>query len=129
MLDCRPGRAGQRRSGVTGPLSQPVLQYASGASGAPRGGAGGENLARRTAHGFLWLMAQTIGSKAVGMAGQVVLAWLLMPRDLGLWGKASIVMGFSGLIQQAGLRETLINRQRAYHLWANAAFWMSVALG
>ena len=70
-------------------------------------------------------MAQTIGSKAVGMAGQVVLAWLLMPADLGLWGKASIVMGFSGLIQQAGLRETLINRQRAYHLWANAAFWMS----
>jgi PST family polysaccharide transporter len=74
-------------------------------------------------------MAQTIGSKAVGMAGQVVLAWLLMPHDLGLWGKASIVMGFSGLIQQAGLRETLINRHRAYHLWANAAFWMSVALG
>src|SRR4051812_50015840 len=74
-------------------------------------------------------MAQTVGSKFVGMAGQVILAWLLTPDDLGLWGKASIVMGFSGLIQQAGLRETLINRQRAYHLWANAAFWMSVALG
>jgi O-antigen/teichoic acid export membrane protein len=104
-------------------LSQPVLQYASGA---PRGGS---DLARRTAHGFLWLMAQTIGSKAVGMTGQVVLAWLVMPQDLGLWGKATIVMGFSGLIQQAGLRETLINRQRAYHVWASAAFWMSVALG
>jgi O-antigen/teichoic acid export membrane protein len=105
-------------------LSQPVLQFASGAASASR-----DNLARRTAHGFVWLMAQTVGSKFVGMAGQVVLAWLLMPADLGLWAKASIVMGFSGLIQQAGLRETLIHRQRTYHLWANTAFWMSVGLG
>jgi O-antigen/teichoic acid export membrane protein len=105
-------------------LSQPVLQYASGAASASR-----DNLARRTAHGFVWLMAQTVGSKFVGMAGQVVLAWLLTPDDLGLWGSASIVMGFSGLIQQAGLRETLIHRQRTYHLWANTAFWMSVGLG
>jgi O-antigen/teichoic acid export membrane protein len=105
-------------------LSQPVLQYASSATGASR-----DNLARRTAHGFLWLMAQTLGSKVVGMAGQVVLAWLLMPDDMGLWAKASIIMGFSGMIQTAGLRETLIHRQRNYHLWANTAFWMSVVLG
>ncbi|MDB5322970.1 MAG: hypothetical protein JWN40_4601 [Phycisphaerales bacterium] len=106
-------------------MSQPVLQYASGAASA----SSRDNLARRTAHGFVWLIAQTLGSKVVGMAGQVVLAWLLMPADLGLWAKASIVMGFSGLIQQAGLRETLIHRQRTYHLWANTAFWMSVGLG
>jgi O-antigen/teichoic acid export membrane protein len=105
-------------------LSQPVLQYASGAASASR-----DNLARRTAHGFVWLMAQTVGSKIVGMGGQVILAWLLTPNDFGLWGAASIVMGFSGLIQQAGLRETLIHRQRTYHLWANSAFWMSVTLG
>jgi PST family polysaccharide transporter len=74
-------------------------------------------------------MAQTIGSKIVGMGGTFVLAWLLNPDDFGLWGSASIVIGFSGLIQQAGLRETLIHRQRTYHLWANTAFWMSVGLG
>lgn len=105
-------------------MSQPVLQYTSGAASASR-----DNLARRTAHGFIWLMAQTLGSKVVGMAGQVVLAWLLMPDDMGLWAKASIIMGFSGMIQTAGLRETLIHRQRNYHLWANTAFWMSVVLG
>jgi O-antigen/teichoic acid export membrane protein len=107
-------------------LSQPVLQYDSGGAAM---GASRDNLARRTAHGFLWLMAQTLGSKFVGMAGQVLLAWLLTPDDLGLWAKASIIMGFSALIQQAGLRETLIHRQRTYHLWANSAFWMSVGLG
>jgi O-antigen/teichoic acid export membrane protein len=106
-------------------LSQPALQFTSGAA---QSGVR-DNLARRTAHGFVWLMAQTVGSKFVGMAGQVILAWLLTPDDLGLWGSASIVMGFSGLIQQAGLRETLIHRQRTYHLWANTAFWMSAGLG
>ena len=108
-------------------MSQPVLQYESGA--AQPGVVPRDNLARRTAHGFAWLLAQTLGSKVVGMAGQVVLAWILLPDDLGLWASASVVMGFSGLIQQAGLRETLIHRQRTYHLWANTAFWMSIGLG
>ncbi len=102
-------------------MSQPVLQFSPTG---PR-----DNLARRTAHGFFWLMAQTIGSKLVGLAGQVVLAWLLMPEDLGLWGAATVIAGFCGLIQQAGIRETLIQRQEKYHLWANSAFWMSAALG
>lgn len=106
-------------------MSQPVLQQSSGVPA----GASRDGLARRTAHGFVWLMAQTLGSKVVGMAGQVVLAWLLLPQDMGLWGSAAIVMGFSGLIQQAGLRETLIHRQRNYGIWANSAFWMSVGLG
>jgi PST family polysaccharide transporter len=114
-----------RKLQENGFLSQPVIQYAQGDTA----DASRDNLARKTAHGFLWLMAQTLGSKVVGMAGQVVLAWVLMPADFGLWGTASIVLGFAGLIQQAGLRETLIHRQRSYHLWANSAFWMSVGLG
>lgn len=86
-------------------------------------------LANRTAHGFAWLLAQTIGSKLVGIVGQSVLAWLLMPADLGVWAMVMVVMGFTGLIQQAGIRETLIHRHRTFHLWANSAFWMTVALG
>jgi len=74
-------------------------------------------------------MAQTIGSKIVGLAGQAVLGILLMPDDMGLWGSAQIVIGFSGLIQQAGLPEMLIHRQRHFNRWANTAFWMSVGLG
>lgn len=105
------------------PLSQTELQYAPAEVPAP------DNLARRTAHGFVWLMAQTVGSKLVGMAGQVFLAWLIMPADNGLWGAAAIVIGFTGLIQAAGIRETLIHRQRTFHLWANSAFWMTTALG
>ena len=88
-----------------------------------------DTLANRTAHGFVWLLAQTIGSKIVGMLGQLILGWLLMPGDMGLWAMVMVVMGFSSLIQQAGITQTLIHRHRTYHLWANSAFWMSLALG
>lgn len=89
----------------------------------------GDNLARRTAHGLVWLVMQTVGAKIIGMAGQFVLAWLLYPQDFGLWGMAMAVIGFTSLIQQAGLREILIYRQHHYRGWANTAFWMSLMLG
>ena len=74
-------------------------------------------------------MAQTVGSKVVNMAGQVILAWLLVPADWGLIGLAYTVTAFAALIQQAGLREILIHRHEHFERWANAAFWMSLALG
>ena len=44
------------------------------------------SLAQKTLAGFVWLTAQTFGSKLVNMVGQVVLAWLLLPDILGWWG-------------------------------------------
>src|SRR5256885_5179199 len=79
--------------------------------------------------GFFWLIAQTVGSKLVTMIGQVVLARLLLPDDFGLVGLAYTVTGFAVLIQQAGLREILINRHVHFNRWANPAFWMSLTLG
>src|SRR5437870_1122481 len=67
---------------------------------------------RRTARGFAWLTAQTLGAKAVGFVGQIILAWYLAPDDFGLVGLALTVAAFAGLIQQAGLKEILIHRHR-----------------
>lgn len=86
-------------------------------------------LAQKTVWGFVWLMAQTVGSKAINMVGQVLLAWLLSPADFGLVGLAYTVTAFAGLIQQAGLREILIHRQGHFNRWANPAFWMALTLG
>jgi PST family polysaccharide transporter len=86
-------------------------------------------LAQKTVSGFFWLTAQTVGSKVVNMAGQVVLAWILTPTDWGLVGLAYTVTAFASLIQQAGLREILIHRHEHFNRWANPAFWMSLALG
>lgn len=86
-------------------------------------------LAQKTVSGFFWLTAQTMGSKLVNMVGQVVLARLLLPEAWGLVGEAYAVTAFAILIQQAGLREILIQRQEHFKRWANPAFWMSLTLG
>jgi O-antigen/teichoic acid export membrane protein len=86
-------------------------------------------LAQKTVSGFFWLTAQTLGSKLVNMVGQIVLARLLLPEAWGLIGMAYSVTAFAGLIQQAGLREILIQRQSHFGRWANPAFWMSLTLG
>jgi len=86
-------------------------------------------LAQKTVSGFFWLTAQTLGSKLVNMFGQVVLARLLLPESWGLVGEAYAITAFAGLIQQAGLREILIQRQGHFGRWANPAFWMSLSLG
>jgi PST family polysaccharide transporter len=86
-------------------------------------------LAQKTVSGFFWLTAQTLGSKLVNMVGQVVLARLLLPEAWGLVGEAYSVTAFAVFIQQAGLREILIQRQSHFNRWANPAFWMSLTLG
>src|SRR3954470_6728441 len=86
-------------------------------------------LAQKTVSGFFWLTAQTLGSKLVNMVGQVLLARLLLPEAWGLVGEAYSVTAFAILIQQAGLREILIQRQAHFGRWANPAFWMSLTLG
>ena len=86
-------------------------------------------LAQKTVSGFFWLTAQTLGSKLVNTVGQVILARLLLPESWGLVGEAYTITAFAGLIQQAGLREILIQRQSHFRRWANPAFWMSLTLG
>src|SRR5450631_39158 len=68
------------------------------------------SLRSRAARGFFWMMAQTIGIKAVNLFGQLVLAWLLLPADFGLLALANTLGSMASLIQQAGLREILIQR-------------------
>jgi O-antigen/teichoic acid export membrane protein len=74
-------------------------------------------------------VAQTLGAKLVGIFGQIALAWYLRPEDFGAVGLAYTVAAFAGLIQQSGLKEILIQRQRHFRRWANAAFWLSITLG
>lgn len=88
-----------------------------------------ENLGRRTLSGLIWLTLQAIGSKLAATASQILLAWILWPKDFGVVGMALTVASFAGLIQQAGLNEILIQRGRHFARWANVAFWMSVTLG
>ena len=86
-------------------------------------------LGQTAARGFAWFLGQTVGSKLVNVAGQVALAYLLKREDFGFVSLAYAVATFAALIQQAGIKEILIQRARHFQRWADAAFWMSLAFG
>src|SRR5688572_5777825 len=111
------------------PAESPQPPPGPGATPAPPP-APAPGLADRTFGGFAWLAAQTVASKAISFAAQIVLAWILVPGDFGYVGLAMTVAAFVGLLQQAGVRDVLIQRQdAAFRRWATPAFWMSLALG
>lgn len=81
------------------------------------------------ASAFVVLAFQTVLVRLVRFGGQLVLAWLLMPEDFGLFALAASLHQFISVLKNAGLRDILIQRESKLHVWANAAFWMSLALG
>lgn len=88
-----------------------------------------ESLTARTAHGFAWMVGQSLLAKLVRSAGHVVLAWLLLPGDWGLIAMTYTIVAFGEQVRSLGMRQVLIHRQGSYRRWANAAFWMSGAMG
>jgi O-antigen/teichoic acid export membrane protein len=86
-------------------------------------------IVQRTASGFAWTIAQTIGSKGAQLAMQMTLAWFLSEEDFSLIALATTVAAFAGMVQQVGLREILVQRQRKFHLWAGPAISLSVVVG
>src|SRR5947207_13037977 len=87
------------------------------------------SLGQRAAGGFVWMAAQTVASKFVTVAGQVVLAWLLSDNDFGVIALAFTAAAFPAQINQVGLKEVLVRRGKRYHLWAGSAYWMALAFG
>ena len=79
--------------------------------------------------GTFWLLVQTVGSKVVMLAGQLVLAWLLSPEDFGLIGLAYTVLAFVTLLINPGIDVILVRRGRRFHLWSTPAFYFSLITG
>jgi PST family polysaccharide transporter len=81
------------------------------------------------ARGLLWMFGQSTASKLITTASQIVLGWLLFERDFGRIGLALTVYSFPALLQQAGLRDVLTQRQERFAKLANPAFWMGLCSG
>lgn len=86
-------------------------------------------IGRPTMVGFAWLLGQTIATKVVNLASQILLANLLLPADYDLVALAYTVTTFSGLLQQSGLREVLVQKGREARNLTSAAVWLSLATG
>ncbi|HUO09764.1 MAG TPA: oligosaccharide flippase family protein [Phycisphaerae bacterium] len=87
------------------------------------------SLGQRAFGGALWTLGQTVGSKIVGIAAQLILAGMLAKDDFGLFAEAILIISLCGLGQQLGLGEILIRRHRHFDKWAQPAFWISLTAG
>ncbi len=87
-----------------------------------------QSLTDQTASGFLWMLAQTAGSKIFGFGTQIVLARLLAPHDFGLVALAYAAVSFAAVIRNTGIQQILVQRQRHFRRWANPAFWFELTV-
>ncbi len=85
-------------------------------------------MGRRTTSGFVWLLAQTVLSKVVGLVGQLLWTRLLSPSDFGLFTISYAITLGVGWMQEAGTREVLVRRPKHFERRANSAFWLSVLI-
>jgi O-antigen/teichoic acid export membrane protein len=83
----------------------------------------------RSLRGFTWMFGQTVLLKFLGLVVQFALGLILLKEDFALVALVLTVTAFTGLLQDAGLSQLLVHRNRHFHCWANAAFWMSLFLG
>jgi PST family polysaccharide transporter len=81
------------------------------------------------ARGLIWMLGQSVASKVVTTAAQIILGWLLFEKDFGRISLAFTVYSFPALLQQAGLRDVLTQRQRRFRRLANPAFWLALCSG
>jgi O-antigen/teichoic acid export membrane protein len=101
-----------------------VTQTERGSGGSP-----GPNLGFAAAKGFTYVTAQAVLLKMSSVLGQVALAWLLEPRHFGLVGLCYSVTSLIGVMQNLGLGNVLVQRQRAYQRWAGPILWLSLSVG
>jgi len=92
-------------------------------------GTSGPSVGHRTAVGFVWMLIRTVAVRGVQLGGQVALAYLLNKEDWGVVALAYTVTAVTSRVQDPGLRQVLVQRQRRFAHWANPAFWLSMACG
>jgi O-antigen/teichoic acid export membrane protein len=88
-----------------------------------------EGVSHRSFRGFLWLLLQTLGSKSIGIIGQILLARLLSKSDFGVIGVAYAAAMLPNVLRQTGVPQILVQKQSHFGRWANAAFWFELTLG
>ena len=76
-----------------------------------------------------WMLFQTGATKLTAILGQIVLAWLLLPEQFGLISLVYTVTTIGMLIQQFGLNDVLVRRQKSFSNWLPLSFGISWIFG
>lgn len=86
-------------------------------------------LGSHAAKGFTFMLAQSLGTRVIVLVSQLILAAILFPKDWGTLAIADTIATFANLLQLIGIREFIVARQKKFHVWENAAFWITSTAG
>ncbi len=77
--------------------------------------------------GAFWNIGLAFANKGFTLVGQLVLAWILSPKDMGLAGMATAMAGIVAFMNANGVCDVLIQRGR-YKEEAGQGLWLSFFL-
>ena len=88
-------------------------------------GAASQQLVR----GLAWTALLRFTGQGITWAITLVVINLLEPKDYGLMGKASVFIGFLGLLSDGGMGESVVQKQSLTQRGISALFWIGMAIG
>ncbi len=86
---------------------------------------GPPDLKAQAIDGAFWNVFFSLANKTVTFVGQLVLAWFLLPSDMGLANMAQAMAAFTAILSVGGLADVLIQRKR-FNKDAGQALWVSI---
>lgn len=82
------------------------------------------SLGARAIDGAFWNVGLALSNKVITLAGQVALAWFLLPSDMGLANLALATAAFTAVLSVGGLGDVLLQRRR-YDEESGQGLWLS----
>jgi O-antigen/teichoic acid export membrane protein len=79
-------------------------------------------------HGAFWNILMGGANKVVTLLGQMAVAWILTPKDMGMAAMAMSMAGFTAFFGYLSVGDVLVQRGKA-RAEAGQGFWLSLFLG
>jgi len=99
----------------------------NGAAAMPEAGAAsGAGLREAAVNGAFWNVGLAAVNKLLTTGGQVVLAWFLLPADMGLVAMAASATVIATLFSASGIDDLLVQRHAHYDQDAPQVLWISL---
>ncbi|MGC1188523.1 MAG: lipopolysaccharide biosynthesis protein [Candidatus Acidiferrales bacterium] len=87
-----------------------------------------EALLSRVLQSSFWILNSNLFSRALSLARGIVLARLLVPDDFGLFGLATVVIGFTAMFSDVGAGVFLVYSQDRVEEHVDTAFWANLGI-
>jgi len=105
-------------------VEPPQILAEQAAVSAPRN----EELLQRVLHGAFWMLNGNVFGRALNLARGIILARLLVPDDFGLFGLATVVIGFTAMFSDVGAGAFLVYSQDRIEDHVDTAFWANLGI-